>query len=104
MLGTVLQVLQEEDASARSYLVVKTAPAEARANKNQSTVHQQAMVEHKPLYINLPHTLSAYSSWSVYIFVYQISETDRYLPLPSIPGAGNTVAVADPAVITNFQL
>jgi len=56
------------------------------------------------IYINLPHTSNAYSSWSVYIFAYQISETDRYLPLLSIPGAGNIVAVADPAVITNFRL
>jgi len=40
-----------------------------------------------PEFINPPHTLSAYSSWSIYIFAYQISETDCYLPLPSIPGA-----------------
>jgi len=38
------------------------------------------------------------------MFAYQISETDCYLPVPSIPGAGNTISVADPAVITNFQL
>jgi len=57
-----------------------------------------------PEYINLPHTLSAYSSWSVHIFTYSISENDRYLPLSSIPGAGNTIAVADPAVIMNFRL
>ena len=57
-------------------------------------------------YINLPHSSSAYSSWSVHISTCSISETDRYLPLPSIPGAGNTIglAVADPAVITNFRL
>ena len=57
-----------------------------------------------PEYINLPHTLNAYSSWSVHIFTYSISEIERYLPVSSIPGAGNTVAIADPAVITNFRL
>ena len=33
-----------------------------------------------------------------------ISENERYLPVLSIPGAGNTIAIADPAVITNFRL
>jgi len=57
-----------------------------------------------PEYIHLPHTLNAYRSWSVHIFTYSISEIERYLPLPSIPGAGNTIAVADPAVVMNFRL
>ena len=48
-----------------------------------TTWHITAIVEHKSLrpnpYSTQPHTLSAYSSWSVYIFAYQISETDCYL-------------------------
>jgi len=37
MLGTVLQVPQEEDSSAPRHLVVKTALSEERANKNLSS-------------------------------------------------------------------
>ena len=39
-----------------------------------------------PEYINLPHTLSAYSSWSVHIFTYSISQNECYLPAPRTTG------------------
>jgi len=63
VLGTVLQVLQKEDAPARRYLVVRTALSEERANKNLSRPLSSAANARVMRSISSPYSKSSRSTF-----------------------------------------